>query len=631
MFRSVLLASAAAFAAFPAFAQTAPEEVAVELNEISVTANLTPTPTKEVGSAVTVITREELERKQIRLVSDALRSVPGVSVSRSGGFGGQSQVRIRGSEGNHTLVLIDGMEVNNPATESEFYFNNLLALDVERIEVLRGPQSALYGSDAIGGVVNIVTRRGEGKPKITAFSEAGSRGTVSAGASVSGSAERADFLFGVGGFRTDGFSAASEWNGNTEKDSNRNLTGLAKLGFQVTDNLRLDFVGRATDFETQGDLDAANVGATDGGNDVEGRESFARIQASLDMLDGQWQHKLGIGRNHNKYDNDNELFGLSSFEGERTKIDYRTSYFLATGPADHTFTLLADHERDEAEVSYSPLPPPSLEQTGMAGQYEVDVWDKLFLTAGLRHDFNEDFEDATTWRLTGAYIFDGTQTKLRASVGTGVKNPTLFELYGTFPGFIGNPDLKPESAEGWDVGIDQPFLDGRILLGATYFEQRITDLIQLDSVNNTVENLPGVSRIDGVELSAALQPIDGLTVRVSYTWMDAQDANGDRLVRRPEHAASLDADYVFFDGRASVGASIDYNGNRRDVGFDAGFASFPVTLDEFVLVDIRGSYRLNEQTEIYARIENLLDEEYEEVFGFGGTGRLAIAGVKVSF
>jgi len=632
MFRPLLLASAA-LVSMPALAQ--PALPPVELDEISVTANLTPTPTREVGSAVTIITREELERKQVRTVADALGSVPGVAVSRTGSYGGQTQVRIRGSEGNHTLVLIDGMEVNNPATESEFYFSNLLTLDIERIEVLRGPQSALYGSDAIGGVVNIVTRRGEGRPKIRAFLEGGMRGTAAGGASLSGSTDRVDYLFSAGGLRTDGFSAAAEWNGNTEKDGHDNLTGFAKLGFQATDALRFDFVGRATDYYTEGDADAADIGAEDGFNDLDGREAFARLQASLDLLDGRWKHVLGVGHNSNTYDNIADFgFGpsVTSFDGTRTKIDYKTSYLLTTGPANHTFTFLADHEHDEADVSYSALPPPSLDQTGVSGQYELGLWNQLFFTAGVRQDFSEDFEDATTWRLTGAYIFDETQTKIRASAGTGIKNPTLFELSGTSAGFIGNPDLKPEKARGWDAGIDQPFFDGHVTFGATYFEQRIEDLIYFDFGANTVYNLPGTSKIDGVELSLSATPLDGLTVRASFTWMDPRGADGERLVRRPEHVTSLDVDYAFLEGRAGVGFSVDYNGSREDTGFSfAPPFSFRKTLDDYVLVDIRGRYRLNDNAELYARVENLLDEEYEEVFGFGAPGRVGIAGVKVNF
>ena len=249
----------------------------------------------------------------------------------------------------------------------------------------------------------------------------------------------------------------------------------------------------------------------------------------------------------------------------------------------------------------------------------------MFLTGSLRHDFNEGFEDATTYRLSAAYLVQETGTKFRSSYGTGVKNPTLFELYGQTPTFIPNPDLAPESAKGWDIGVDQALLDGRLNFDATYFDQRITDLIQTQG--NTVVNLPGVSKIHGVELGVSVRPVDDLTVRASFTWLDGEDPSGVELIRRPEFSGSLNVDYVFLDGRANLGLGVVYNGTQTDQPFWRPV----VELDDFVLVNIRGGYRITDNTEVYARVENLLDEEYEEVYTFGGSGRLAIAGMRVNF
>ena len=325
MFRSVLLSSAAIFTAAPAFAQSTPPIAPIQLEEITVTANLTPTPALEVGSAVTIITREELEQKQIRFVSEALRSVPGVNVNTTGAVGNLTQVRIRGSEADHTLVLIDGVEINSPAsTDGGFDFANLLGLDVERIEVLRGPQSALYGSDAVGGVVNIITRRGEGPARASAFAEGGSRGTAAGGAYLSGGTQNADYFFSASGIRTDGFSSAAEWRGNSEKDGYENGNIFGKFGFRVNDNLRIDVVARGTDYFSESD-DFSSTEAVDGDGDpkTEGKQALARARATLDLMDGRWQQVFAVSSYSDGYDYFYNGSLSSAYQGDRTNLDYR--------------------------------------------------------------------------------------------------------------------------------------------------------------------------------------------------------------------------------------------------------------------------------------------------------------------
>lgn len=620
MLRCVLLASAAVFCT-PAFAQQSPLPP-VELEEISVSANLTPTPNREVGSAVTIVTGEELQQRQIRTVAEALRSVPGVTVNRTGGQGGITQVRLRGSEGNHTLVQIDGVEVNDPGGASEFNFAHLLVQDIERIEVLRGPQSSLYGSDAIGGVVNIVSKRGEGPARLAGYIEGGNRGTANGGVSLSGSTDRVNYAFSGVGLRTDGFSSAAEARGWTEKDGYENASGLAKLGFQATDNLRFDFVGRGTSYYAEGD-DEPPGGAVDFVSDLDGETAFGRAQATLDLFDGKWQQIVGASSfDHNReffYDS----FPPSEIDADKTKFDYRSNFFHSSGELDHTVSFLA--EREDERVRQFGTFDEEVGQTGLAGEYKLGIRDALFFTGSVRHDFNEGFEDATTYRLTAAYFFEETGTKLRSSYGTGVKNPTLIELFGTFPGFVPNPDLSPESAEGWDVGIDQALFNGRLSFDLTYFDQTISDLIQTQG--NTVVNLPGESDIHGIELGISAQPFDGLTTRASFTWQDAEGPDGEELIRRPEFLGSLDVDYVFYDGKASAGFSVIYNGAQNDDPYWSPI----VELDDFVLVNIRAGYRVTENAELYGRIENLFDEEYEEIYTYGGAGRLAIIGMRASF
>lgn len=619
MLRSLLLASVAGFAALPASAQQA---APIALEEITVSANLTPTPNSAVGSAVTIITGEELQQRQIRYVSDALRSVPGVTVNRAGGFGGLTQVRIRGSEGNHTLMLIDGIEVNDPSGGSEFNFAHLLVQDIERIEVLRGPQSSLYGSDAIGGVISIVSKKGSGPARLNGYIEGGNRGTAAGGASLSGSTERVDYMFSAAGLRTDGFSSAAEARGWTEKDGFENASAFAKLGFQATDQLRFDVIAHGTAYYAEGD-DEPPAGAVDFLSDLDGETSSVRAQAKLDLFDGAWQQIVGASRlDHNRefyYD----VFSPSVIDGEKTKFDYRSNVFHSSGDFDHTISFLTEYE--EEHVRQFGTFDEKVAQTGVAGEYKLGIWDALFFTGSARHDFNDGFEDATTYRLSAAYLFAETGTKIRSSYGTGVKNPNLVELFGTFPGFIPNPDLTPESSEGWDVGIDQTLLDGRLSFDLTYFDQTISDLIQAQGL--TVVNLPGETQIHGIELGISARPTDGLTMRASFTWQDAEDAAGEELIRRPEFLGSFDLDYVFYDGRAKAGLSVIYNGAQNDLPYWRPV----VELEEFILVNIRAGYRVTETAELYGRVDNLFDEEYEELFTFGGTGRLGVVGLRASF
>ncbi|MGQ4274575.1 TonB-dependent receptor plug domain-containing protein [Terrihabitans sp. B22-R8] len=646
MSRTLLLSSAAlGLMTIAAAAQTAPADVAaapIELEEIVVTANRTPTPAKEVGSAVTIITREELEQRQVRVVSDALRSVPGVSVNTTGALGNLTQLRVRGAESNHTLVLIDGVEVNSPANlDSSFDFANLLALDVERIEVLRGPQSALYGSDAVAGVVNIITRRGEGPARGSAFVEAGSRGTVAGGASVGGAKDRFDYFLSASGLRTDGFSSAAEWRGNSEKDGYENGTAFAKFGFQARDNLRFDFVGRASGYSSDSD-DFGAVAAIDGDAETEGKTFLGRAQAKLDLYDGRWQQLFRVSGNHDEYDYFSNGALTGSYEGTKTKFDYQSTFDIRTDSLPQiaqSVTLAVDHEINEASVRSDFIDlDRTRDQTGLVGQYSVGFWDQLFLTGSIRHDLNEDFDDNTTYRLTGAYVVQQTGTKFRASWGTGIKDPSLYELYGS-PGVypvLPNPDLLPERSRGWDVGVDQSLFDNRVLIEATYFDQEIEDFITTaytPTFESQYVNGDGRAQTRGIELGLTVRPLPNLSLRAAYTWLDGEDPDGNQLLRRPEHSASFNADLAFLDGRANVGVGLVYVGDREDLAFLPAptYGSYRTTLDSYVAVNARGSYRIDDNKEIYARVENLFDEEYEETYTYGSPGRVAIAGMRVNF
>jgi len=612
-------------------ADAADEQIAQTtlLPETVVTATRTRTPGRQVGSAISVITGEELQRRQTTYVSDALRQIPGVAVNRTSGFGSSTDVRIRGAEANQTLVLIDGVKVNDPALSSTFNFGNLLTSDVERIEVLRGPQSVLYGSDAVGGVVNIITKRGERGPRVSTSAEYGSFDTKKSSADLSGGGEMYDFSLGGAFLETDGISSADERNGNNEEDGNRIKQVQGRFALRPTDFVELKFDGR-----WQGSLvetDAFTTIAVDDNSHSKGIERFGRGEVTFNLLDDSWEHIFSGAVFANKLKSDGGAFGASSTYGTRDTMGYQTNFDFDTpsfAEAAHTvsFGLSNERERVRTNSAFSTVDR-TLETTSVYGLYQIGLWDRLFVTGGGRYDDNDFFADSTTFRLTGAFLLPEVGAKIHASGGTAVKNPTVFELFGFTPTFMGNPDLTPEKSEGFDLGVEKTFFGGKVVGDVTFFHNRIEDLII--GFGNTAFNQSGDTRITGLEFSAKAEIIDGLNAAATYTWMSTDDANGDPLVRRPRNAASLTVNYGFLEKkRANVNLGLVYNGQQYDVAFGP---TRRVVLDDYVLLNIAASYRVNDYVELYARGENLLNQQYQEVHSFGTPGIAGYGGVRVSF
>ena len=625
------IAAAVLAALIPAagIAADEPADGATLLPETVVTATRTPVAGRQIGSAITVVTGEELQRRQVTFVSDSLRQVPGLAVNRTSGFGSSTDVRIRGAEANQTLVLIDGVKVNDPALSSQFNFGNLLTSDIDRIEVLRGPQSVLYGSDAIGGVVNIITKRGSGGPRLSASTEYGSFNTLQSSTTVSGGDKLYDFSLNGAFLETDGISSADDRNGNTEEDGNRNKTVQGRLGLRPTENVEIKLDGRWQGAKV--DTDAfANV-AEDDLSYTNSIERFGRAEVKFTLLEKRWEHIFSGSLFDNKLKSDGGAFGASSTNGRRRTMQYQTNFNLDTpdfANARHTLSLGADSERERVVTNsaFSSVDR-TLQTTSLYGLYQIGLWDRLFLTGGGRHDDNDFFADSTTFRLTGALLIPELGAKLHASGGTAVKNPTVFELYGFTSTFTGNPNLTPEKSEGFDLGVEKSLFGDRVVGDITFFHNRIEDLII--GFGNTALNQDGDTRISGIELSAQAEVFDGLNVGASYTWMTTDDANGDQLVRRPRNAAGLTVNYAFLEKkRANVNLALTYNGQQTDVAFGP---TRRVVLDDYLLLNIAASYRINDHVEIFARGENLLNQTYQEVYSFGTPGIAGYGGLRVNF
>jgi vitamin B12 transporter len=605
-------------------------------------------PLQTLGTAVTVVTRQDLQQQQIRHAADALRSLPGVTVSRTGSPAGVTQVRIRGGEGNHTLVLIDGIEANAPS-EGEFDFSNLMAEDIERIEVIRGPQSALYGSNAVSGVVNIITRSGKGPPRMTARVEAGSFNTKEMAASASAGTERVWGTVSMQHQRSDGYNLAPD--GPFGEDDGWRFTSLAaRMGAMLTKDIQLDFTIRHTDKKADRDDDmGARNGYTiqsDTPSWFETKTLLMGAQLRWDMLDGALTHVFKANRSVT------ENFDMALGWGfpapydntsEANRFAYQGTYRFATPfGVNHSITGLIDHGRESFDVSSNyGSSSASRNQTGIAAEWRGDVYDTVFLSAGIRHDDNNTFEDFTTWRTGISVPIKSLGIRPHASAGTGVKAPTLFEQFGTTGEFVSNPNLVPEESKGWDAGVEFTFLAGRAIVDVTYFSTDLKNKIDTIYVACPVTpfgcatpiNLPGTSQRDGVEVSGQFQITSTLTLGLSYTYLDAVDNTGAQEIRRPPHAGRADLTYRFHEGKGTVRLTALYNGEMDDYAFGAAplYLNGIVGLDDYWLVSAAASYKINPGLEVYGRVENLFDEKYEEVYGFNTAGAAVYAGLRWTF
>lgn len=604
-------------------------EPETKLEKMVVTATRTETELREVGSSITVITAEEIESRQIVSVADVLRGVPGLDVRRTGGAGQQTSVFIRGANSDQTLVLIDGIEMNDPSNPGgSFDFADLMADNIERIEILRGPQSTLYGSDAIGGVINILTKKGKGKPRFYLRGEGGSFDTFKAGGGVSGTLDAFSYNVSASRLETEGFSAAdTRLPGNRERDGYENTTVAARLGFKPLERLDFDWALRYQKGEI--DLDTGfnpvTFLASDDPNAFSDNEAlFTRFQTQVGLFDGLWEQTLGVAftdddrETIDKPDSVNPFsLGRSSFEGKKLKADWQHVLHLH-----ETNIVTVGAETEEAWMRTDTTSRKSTNTTGVYLQDQIRLLDRFFTTAGVRVDDFNRIGSRVTWRVSQAINIDETGTRLKGSYGTGFKTPSLFEL---FDPFSGNPDLRPEKSRGWDVGFEQSLWNDRLLLGATYFHNVFVDLIgfEFDPADFTfrTQNV-GEAVTEGVESFIELNPIEGLTLRGGYTYNRSRDDDTkERLLRRPTHKGSFDANYRFLNG-ADVNLHVLMVGDQED---------FPDESAGYVRVDLTAGYQVNKYLNLFGRVDNLFDKKYQEVLGFGASRIAGYAGVKLSF
>ena len=640
----IALAATAAFAA-PATAQTDPSQPArdAEGNEIVVTATRSAgaVEASTVPASLTVLSADDLQERQVRVVTDGLRDVPGLAVSQTGGRGGLTQVRIRGAESNHVLVLVDGIEVSDPY-QGEFDWNTLAADDGARIEVLRGQQSSLYGSDAIGGVIHYITAGGREAPGVSIRAEGGSFDTLAGNARIAGAGETVDYALTGTVYRTGGQPTAR---GGVRNVGVTSASGSAKASWTPAANLRLTAVGRysytdALTNNSDGDPASPTFGYTVDSPGVRTRidGAYGLVRGDLSLLDGRWTHAL-TGQVADTVRQGLAPAGLDyGNKGRRWKGSYETGLRLGDDRVGHRLTAAVDYEH-EAYRTTTPSPfafqgRRTTENWGFVGQYELTVGEALSAGASIRHDANDRFADATTWRAQAGYRLP-FGLRVRGAYGTGVKNPGYFDLFGYSDGrYIGNPNLKPEKSEGWEAGLDQQIGD-RATIGATYFDNRLKDEIFVtypapDFVA-TPANRTTRSKQHGVEAFVSARPVDQLKIDLAYTYLDATE-NGVREVRRPRHVGSVNVTAFSADKRFSGTFTARYNGRQDDSAFiDPSFVPVTVSLEEFVIVNLAADYKLTDKLSLFGRVENLVGERNEQVFSFVGNGRAAYGGVRARF
>jgi vitamin B12 transporter len=617
----------------------------LDLEHVLVTARLQPISIGEIGSSVTVISREEIEQKQVKYLSELLRDVPGFSVSQSGGADSQTQVRVRGAEANQLLVLMDGVRANDPAASGEFQYQFALTSNIERIEIIRGPQSATWGSDAIAGVINIIRKKDVKSRYLNGNIEAGSFNSFNASVDGGYSGEIFHVTGGVSYLDTDGTNISRV---GKETDGAKNTTGDIAVEFDAGDTFSIRFSGQWIDATSEyDDIDYVVTGLPEDADRVtETTQNFLSAELRYDPELNPWTGSFSVNRMES--DNDNISDGLWTGSTAATTMDYRLRAGVSLDEAkNHRLGFALEHEdvdfsqRGEASIFGDPNQDQTYDVTAYAMEYIGSPLSGFTWTASLRLDDYSDFEDATTWQLAASYQVSPT-LRLRGSAGTGSKAPTFTERYGYFEDFfIGNPDLEPESSQGWEIGFDTRWSSDRYQLQMTYFDQDLQDEIDgfvfdPETYLFTAANKDSDSTRKGIETVFDVRLGQDFTLAATYTYTDAKEENAlgqkVREVRRPKHIASLVANYYFASKRGNLNMKLNYNGSQLD-DFYSPITYLPerVEIDAYTIVNLAGSWKLTKSLDLTARISNLFDKEYEEILGFVRPGRAIYAGLRGRF
>jgi vitamin B12 transporter len=592
------------------------------LEEVVVTSSRIPMPLREVGTSISVVTQQEIVQLGFASLYDVLRTQPGVSVTNTGGTGSAAALRIRGEEGYRTLVLLDGIDISDTSgPQVSPRFEQLLSSGVQRVEILRGPQGLMYGADA-GGVVNISTiapTQGFGG-EVSA--EGGRYGSQQVAGNVGGGNDTLDFNLSAADFQADGFNARTTDTVVQDDDGYDNTTANARVGYNATENFRLSLVGRTIDGNNRFD-DCYTVDTfepTDRCSDRYEQEAW-RVAADYDA--GRFSHQLA----YNGSDTDRKFYsaGQSSF---RSRGELEHTSYLGSFSAGDALRLVygVDLETESIDDGSSDS---SRDQDGYYLEYQGGFGNRLFVTAGTRYDDNDDFGSHTSYRVSSAYLFPlaGGELKLKGAYGTGFRAPSLYEIAYNTGSFAYPPasdtTLKEEQSKGYDLGLSWLATSG-LYLEAVYFDQKIEDEIYFDLTDYSgYLQRSGDTDSSGVELAADWPVLATLSLSANYTFNDTETSTGGSRPYRPERLANLGLNWQTLAGKLVLGAAWRLSEDARDID--------GTRLDDYQVLELNASYQLVPGLQLYGRLENALDEDYEEVPTYNTSGAAGYAGVRYSF
>jgi vitamin B12 transporter len=634
-------------------ANNTPAPPAPETPEVVVTADREPEPISRTGSSISVVKGETLATSNPGSLVDALRTVPGLDITESGGPGSTTNIRLRGANTGQTLVMIDGIRINDPtAASGDFDFAMFAPSAIERIEVLRGPQSALYGSDAMGGVVNIITKKGSGPAQFNVRTEAGSYGTAVTNGSVTGSQGPWSYAVTGGGQHSNGFSrfgyripALEAKYGPLENDGFDRVGGSARFGYDAGEGVRLE-AGMLSSF-TRSAYDQSTGTFPDTPSSANRLLQQVWARGSVDTFGGILTHSLNVFDTHIDRSFDDVTYKInklpvnttsiiSDFVGNSTGAEYQGN--LKLGPLGSL--IVGSRTQHETANTYStnllPIPGPTIALLGKAQDtnsvftlWQLPIGERLNITLGGRVDDVVNVAQFETWRATAAYTITETGTKFHTSAGTGAKAPTLFQLYDPTNG---TPTLKPEQSFGYDAGIDQSLFGGRVVASLTGFSNDFSNLINFVSAPCAIGQGLGcyvnVARAEtsGLEVGTTIDVLPGLVkFNAAYTYLHAIDlATGLVLARRPKNLARF---------TVTITPTDRWLIEPRVLTVSKRFSSAGQTsqVDAYTRVDLYTEYKLDKNWKVFARGENILNEHYQEVFNFGTTGPAAYAGFNATW
>lgn len=596
------------------------------LGDVIVSATKTEIHQGEVGSSTSVVSAEEIKKSQKQTVQEVLREIPGVTVAQNSAFGGSSSVYLRGAKPGQTLVLIDGVEVNDPiAIDRSFDFGNLTTDNIERIEVVRGPQSTLYGSDAIAGVINIVTRKGEGNPKFNGLAEAGSYSTYRENVSASGSIKKFNYSLSATRLDSDGINKASE---GCEKDAYQNSVLSSRLGYDFSETFALSLAARHTDSKTDLDDDASD---DDPNHRADWKDTALKL--ALDQsFNTAWSHALSLSwhkvkRNYEDQPDSKDLFDdmMAGYKGDNQKAEWQHNY----SPVEWSeLTAGLEYERESGSSFYHSGSFTSEDKKETADnkayylQNQFKFKDKYFITPGIRTDDHELFGTETTEKISTSILFE-TATRLKANWGKGFKAPSLYQLYSVY----GDKTLHPDESESYDAGFEQNFLKDKIVLDVQYFHNDYKNMVDWDTLTYKYKNI-GRALTEGFEAGVKYLPSETLTFGLNFTCTESQDRDtGLELLRRPEKQVNFFTDWTFNE-KTNVSLGVTYMGSRDDIVYDASYNQVRVKSNSYITARLAASYEFRENILVFGRIENLCDKEYEDTHGYPMPGASFYAGIK---